>query len=144
MEADAIRAVDARARGRFTYLAETGDNWRSHADAVLKGMSWSGDCDDLASTALDLLGRDGVAAGDRYRLVVSSSGTKKPDHMVACVRADDGAFLIVGDTFKPAYFVAAMRHRGIFYNRLNENLPEAVWREGVPWKKAHESDPGTK
>src|SRR5689334_393010 len=103
MDADAIRAVDARTRDRFTYLAETVDNWRSHADAVLEGVSWSGDCDDLASTTLDLLGRQGVAAVDRYRLVVSSAGTKKPDHMVACVRAKDGAFLIVGDTFESAY-----------------------------------------
>ncbi|HKU53924.1 MAG TPA: hypothetical protein VJP60_01055 [Rhizomicrobium sp.] len=136
MDADAIRAVDARARSRFLYRAESIDNWRSHADAVLKGEAWFGDCDDLASTTLDLLGRDGVAADDRYRLVVSSTGAKKPDHMVACVRADDGAFLIVGDTFKPAYAAAAMRHRGIFYNRLNETQPEAVWREGVPWRKS--------
>lgn len=133
MDTDAIRAIDARVRRRFTYLAETGDNWRSHAEAVLKGQAWAGDCDDLASTALDLLGQGGVVLDDRYRLVVSSTGAKKPDHMVACARADDGVFLIVGDTFKPAYPASAMRHRGVFYNRLNETQPEAVWREGVPW-----------
>ena len=140
MDVDAIRAVDARARHGFTYRADgTIDSWRSHADAVLKDEFWSGDCDDLASTALDLLGRQGVAADDRYRLLVSSGGGKRPDHMVACVRVDNGAFLIVGDTFRPTYPAVAMRHRGIFYNRLSETLPEPVWREGVPWRKSDEA-----
>jgi hypothetical protein len=135
MDVEAIRAIDARARQGFTYLADGSiDNWRSHADAVLRGDRWSGDCDDLASTALDLLGRQGVATEDRFRLLVSASGGKTPDHMVGCVRADDGAFLIAGDTFRPVYPAAAMRHRGIFYNRLSETSPEAVWREGVPWR----------
>ena len=136
MDADVIRAVDAQARHGFTYRPDGAiDNWRSHADAVLKDEFWSGDCDDLASTVLDLLGRQGLAVDDRYRLLVSSSGGKTPDHMVACARAGDGAFLIVGDTYRSAYSAAAMRHRGIFYNRMNETQPEAVWREGVPWSK---------
>jgi hypothetical protein len=145
MDADAVRAIDARARHGFGYRADgSTDNWRSHADAVLKDQPWSGDCDDLASTVLDLLGRQGVAADDRYRLLVSSAGAKTPDHMVACVCAANGAFLIVGDTFRPAYPATSMRHRGVFYNRLNETLPEAVWREGVPWTKVHEAGPGKK
>lgn len=134
MDADQIHGADALARRLFTYRQEPGDTWRSHADEALRGEAWQGDCDDLASTVLDLLGRQGGAHEDRYRLIVSSTNGKKADHMVACVRTADGSFRIVGDTFAPDYPAAAMRHRGLFYNRLSETVPEAIWREGVPWR----------
>jgi hypothetical protein len=132
MDAEEVGKIDLQARRRFTYLSETGDTWRSHADDALVGKAWHADCDDLASTVLDLLGRAGVNLQDRYRLVVASKG-KKPDHMVACVRLGDGCFRIVGDTFGPDYPAAVMKHRGVFYNRLSENSPEPIWRKGVPW-----------
>lgn len=133
-----IDAADGQARGKFTYKPDGAtDNWRSHADEVLAGTPWEGDCDDLASTVLDLCGRQGVPLEDRYRLLVSSTGGKLPDHMVGCVRGSDGAFRLVGDTFRAAYDVTSMAHKGIVYNRLSENPPhvaETIWREGVPWK----------
>jgi hypothetical protein len=133
MDADTIRRLDAEARQRFTYRPDAVDNWRSHGDEVLRGEDWQGDCDDLASTVLDLLGRNGMALGDRYRLLVSTLGESQVDHMVACAVDADGHFWIVGDTFAPAYPAALMKHRGLFYNRLTETQPKAVWRDGVPW-----------
>lgn len=132
MDVDAVVAADRLARKRFTYKSEPGDTWRSHADAALSGEAWAGDCDDLASTVLDILGREGLPLEDRFRLVVATEG-KKPNHLIACAFID-GSFQIVGDTFRPAYPAKAMRHRGIFYNRLSETKPEAIWREGVPWR----------
>lgn len=135
MSPEDIKAADRLARKSFTYKSEAGDTWRSRADEALAGTAWQGDCDDLASTVLDILGRQGLPLESRYRLVVASAGDKrKPDHLAGCAIANDGSFLIVGDTFRAAYAAPAMRHRGIFYNRLSENQPDAIWREGVPWK----------
>lgn len=135
MNAESINKADSDARKRFTYFPDGAvDNWRSHADEVLAGKSWNGDCDDLASTVLDLLGRQHVPLEDRYRLLVTTKGAKTPDHMIACVRTDEGEFRIVGDTFRSAYDVRAMSHKSLFYNRLSENDPKTVWREGAPWK----------
>jgi hypothetical protein len=135
MQSDALCAVDKSAREHFTYRPDGAINtWRSHADEVLAGGEWFGDCDDLASTVLDMLGRDGVALSDRYRLLVSTTHASKPNHMVGCVRAADGAFYIVGDTFAPFYPASVIAHRCIFYNQLSEAFPNAVWREGNPWR----------
>lgn len=140
MDALKIAQVDAEARKRFSYISDGSiDTWRSHADEVLADKRWHGDCDDLASTVLDMLARLGVPLEDRFRLMVSATGTKIVDHMVGCVRAEDGSFLIVGDTFRPSYNCTQIKHRGIVYNRLNENPPhveETIWREGFPWARA--------
>lgn len=131
MYLSALRAADAQARQHFTYKPDIGpDTWRSHADDALHGTAWAGDCDDLASTVLDLLGREGMSLADRYRLFVSTTGDDQVDHMVACVSADDGSFWIVGDTFAPIYPAGQMKHRGLFYTRLSE---AGERREGNPW-----------
>lgn len=140
VKADAIQHFDALARRGFTYVTDgVFDTWRSHADEVLRGEPWSGDCDDLASTVLDLLGRCGVALDKRYRLLVDSSpydDNERVDHMLAGALDEDGLFWLVGDTFAPAYLTNYFRHRPVEYHRLSEtnalNLP--LWREGAPFK----------
>ena len=124
--------ADRLARQNFTYLADPValDLWRSHADAALDGRPWSGDCDDLASTVLDILGRAGTPLADRYRLFVSTRGLKTPDHMIAAVR-DRGRIWIVGDTFRPCYSIGEMAHRACFYQRMDE-VADGVTREGRP------------
>ena len=74
-------------------------HWRSHADAVLNGEPWEGPCADLTSTTFDLMMR-GVAQGhielsDCYRLLVSSTGSDKPDHMVGAVHTEEGDWVII-------------------------------------------------
>lgn len=130
MRASEIKHWDARARERFGYLADVGDTWRSHADAVLRGEAWSGDCDDLASTALDLLGRAGLALDQQYRLEVDSKGGSQVNHLVACVVDDAGGLWIVGDTFGVAYRAGGMMHAPIQYQHMSE-LPTV--RLGAPW-----------
>lgn len=116
-----IENVDKLARERFTYKADPvlKDTWRSHAKQVLAGEAWSGDCDDLASTVLDLLGRNGVALEDRYRLYVASDKSDTVDHMVAAVRANDGDIYVVGDTFAPIYKLNRMAHRLLGSEKLS-------------------------
>ena len=125
-------SVDALARRRFTYQPDPKerDTWRSHADAALAGSPWSGDCDDLASTVLDLLGRDGFPLQERFRLLVSTRGGRIVDHMVAAALYG-GRIIVIGDTFSGPYPLAEMKHRSILYQRMSE-AREGIWREGRP------------
>lgn len=135
MRAADVIAADQLARAGFRYQGDgLFDTWRSHADAALAGELWAGDCDDLASTVLDLVTRQGLALDRTYRLLVSSTGAPGFDHMVAAVQAEDGAFLLVGDTFGGAYPAGRMRHLPVKYQRLDEFAAgENRWRDGAPW-----------
>lgn len=131
-----IATLDHSARQHFTYKKDpvSFDNWRSHADDVLAGQAWQGDCDDLTSTVLDLCGRKGMSLPERYRLIVDSDHDGKPDHMVGCVLDSKNQLWIVGDTFVDhPYPILNMKHKPYEYNRLSEAGEEPVWRAGVPW-----------
>lgn len=135
MLAAEVRRWDSAARDRFTYESDGQfDTWRSHAAAVLESKPWRGDCDDLVSTVLDLLGRRGAALEHRFRLLVDS-GSGKVDHMIGAVLTSDRRFMVVGDTFAPAYGAASGPHRCIAYQRMDEwnEKGEPVWRAGAPW-----------
>lgn len=131
-----VRAWDQAARSRFTYESDgVMDTWRSHANAVLDQKHWRGDCDDLVSTVLDLLGRRGAPLDQRFRLLVDSKGGDTVDHMVGCVLTADHRFLIVGDTAGPAYGASSMLHRALQYQRMDEwSGDDPVWRDGAPWR----------
>lgn len=134
MDLDLINRWDRRARERWRYLADAADAWRSHADDVLAGRAWRGDCDDLASTALDLLARAGCPLDRLWRLIVTAAGGQR--HMVGCVQADDGRLWIVGDTFGACYRAESMAHSPVQSCRLDEAHADdnrGLWREGAPW-----------
>lgn len=134
-----VRAWDKAAQDLFTYVGDgVFDTWRSYAYKVLENERWTGDCDDLTSTVLDLLGRRGVPLSQRYRLLVDSAHQGSADHMIGCVLTSDRQFMIVGDTFAPAHGAAMMRHRPVFYQRMDEWTAdgEPVWRDGTPWRTA--------
>lgn len=128
-------AADKAAKSNFTYEADgDGDTWRSHAEAALARRPWSGDCDDLASTALDLLTRwDGNMPLDRlFRLCVASPDCPRDlfyDHMVAGYKDEKGNLFIFGDTFTHACHVSRSPHKVRRYACLSEGI---VWRVGQP------------
>ena len=138
MDAAKIHEIELQARARFTYFPDPVDRdyWRSHGDEVLANKDWKDDCDGLASTILDLLGRAGMPLEDRYRLLVDSDHDGKPDHMIGACVDDAGDVWIVGDTFNHApYHAASMLHGPYEYNRLSEAGAKPVWRGGVPWSE---------
>ena len=106
-----IRRIDSMARKNFTYVAEEEDLWRSFADKVIQSKKWQGDCDDLASTTIDLLHRAGAPKNSLTRAIVGTYGSKTPDHMIAFAEDDKGRQWVVGDTFGPAYPRKDMTHR---------------------------------
>lgn len=106
-----IKAADAQARRRFNYKADPGrDTWRSFATDVKAGKSWSGDCDDLASTAADLAAQAGVPLANLWFAAVSSTRGKTIDHLIAIAKDEDGRYWTLGDTFGPCVLITKMEH----------------------------------
>lgn len=130
MDADAILAADRRARAHFTYVPDPPgrDTWRSHAADV--DGPWSGDCDDLTSTALHLLADAGAPLDRLYRLEVSTTRNGVVNHLVGFAWDDHGGGWIVGDTRGQAYPAANCDYEPIEYQRLDD--VETV-RIGAPW-----------
>lgn len=137
MRADEIIGFDRLARAHFTYESDGKiDTWRSHADAALAGQPWAGDCDDLTSTVMDLLGRGGLPLSQRYRLIVDGKGDGTPNHMVGAAQDSAKGFWVVGDTGKPAFEAFRMLYKPLMYQRLDEwaTSGEGAWRTGAPWR----------
>lgn len=106
-----VQKADAQARKRFTYKSDKPgeDQWRSSANLALQDKPWSGDCDDLASTACDIATRRGVPLKHLWFACVSSQNNKKIDHMIAFYN-HNGKLYVIGDTFGPCYPIAGMSH----------------------------------
>jgi hypothetical protein len=136
MRRSSIILADTIARRRWTYLADPvgHDTWISHADEALNGIPWRGDCDDLAETVLDLLGRGGQALDKRWRLFADTDGDGKVDHLMGCAEDDAGTFWIVGDTGCSAS-IAPSDYTIIEYHRLDQFRPDGSpdVRGGTPW-----------
>ena len=127
MNAYQIAEIDNRVRLKFTYVRDEYDMWTSYADEILRGENIKGDCDDLASTVLDIMAREGADPAKMYRAQVSTTKTGPVDHMVGMITDDLGRLWIVGDTFKSAYRANRMSHRLVKTAKLSE---------GLGWRKA--------
>lgn len=113
-QTDEIKRLDRLARKNFTYVKDPDgrDEWTSHAEDVLAGRPWKGDCDDLASTVMDLIYQAKVALPHAMRrLMVSTTGGDIVDHMVGMIQDRDGKTWIIGDTFGPCYRWHECKHK---------------------------------
>lgn len=142
--ADLIRVqnADGVARRNFFYEAEGmgRDEWRSHAPEAIAGRNWRGDCDDLASTALDILSQNispGPARNEllsrMYRLKVKSEQCPPGvpfDHMIAAVKVGRDLW-IIGDTFLKAHKVEQSPHYLLKPGRIHSHSKVS---EGVVWR----------
>lgn len=132
----AVTAADNLAQRFFSYQPEPGktDVWRSFADQAVAGQRWKGDCDDLASTALDLLVRahPDVDQSLLFRLCVATPECERwvpYDHMVAAYINHLGNLVCFGDTFGVPARPRDRGYRVAQYSRLSEGI---VWRQGSP------------
>lgn len=106
-----LKSADAKARRNFIYTKEDRDTWRSFADYALAGQRWRGDCDDLTSTTAEIAIRLGARKNQLWFAVVATGQEgNKPDHLVGLAKDENGKWWVIGDTFKPIYALASMKH----------------------------------
>lgn len=122
MNSNNIIKIDKLVRSKFTYKLDDGDHWRSFAKEVKAGKEWQGDCDDLATTTIQMLSEQGVKSTSLARACVSSTNGKKIDHMIAFCKDDKGIIWVIGDTFGSAYRLDSMKHRPIFISLVSEGI----------------------
>lgn len=124
-----IIAADKKVRKLFKYVHDKAgfDEWNSFADNVKLNKPIYGDCDDFASTVLDLLAQEGAPRTCLARGMVSSKKTATVDHMVGYCIDDKGKVWVVGDTFGPAYGIKQMVHSQIKYSPVSTGI---VWLPG--------------
>lgn len=131
-----ITRVDKGIRAKFTYRADPNpsDIWASGNRAIETGSEWSGDCDDLAFTALDYMAWDGYPPERMWRVgMIIRTQEGKVEHMVGVVETSDGQAWVVGDVNSPAYHLADFdkvyggRAHVTFASRLDQ---------GMTWKAA--------
>lgn len=140
MQAADFRTVEAQARRSFKYAVIDTSRWGVYVAEVLGGKAWVGDCIDLVSTEMEILAERGQPLNRIWRLLVidqeSDASITQPDHAVAAVTDDDGAFWVIADTFGTMYPAAELKHRPFCYNRLDEvdDQNEPTWRAGLPWQ----------
>lgn len=123
--------LDQRARELIRLREDRADKWQSLASEVNKGRSYSGDCDDLVSTVLDLWHQRGARPSQLGRIVVKNPypDDGPPEHMIATLEVD-GVLYVGGDTY------AGMRPwSDVNYQPLWVTTADM----GLKWKKADDA-----
>lgn len=107
-----IMNISLDTKENFVYLADVKDNWRVHSSEVLVKKTWRGDCDDLTSTTLDMLVRNGQPRNKVWFVLADVEHKSTLDHLIGMVEDADGHFWIVGDTSSQnAYPVGKLKYR---------------------------------
>jgi predicted transglutaminase-like cysteine proteinase len=92
-----IDDVHAKVRNAFTYVTDKEqydkrEQWVDHADEVINGEDFEGDCDDYALTCATLCSRAGIN-DDQIRIIfcqVETGGF----HLVCAVDTDDDTLIL--------------------------------------------------
>lgn len=123
---ETIKTADSRVRDDFTYSSDIIDTWRVHSHEVMNTRAWAGDCDDLATTALDMLARQGQPLDRMWLVLVAAKQSSKVsgrlDHLIAIVEDDQGRFWIVGDTSEVTVELKFMKYRPLAYMSTNDRV----------------------
>lgn len=101
-----IAQISIETKTNFVYKSDVTDNWRVHSSQVMDKKMWFGDCDDLASTTLDMLIRAGQPRNRAWLVLADVEHKASLDHLVAMVQDDAGHFWIVGDTAAQTFYPA--------------------------------------
>lgn len=107
-----IMNISLNTKSKFRYVSDVVDIWRVFSSDVMSGNIWRGDCDDLTSTTLDMLIRDGHPRSKVWFVLVNVNNTRTLDHIVGMIEDIDGHFWIVGDTSSQnAYPLDQLKYR---------------------------------
>ena len=116
--------MDDAARGM---TLRTSNDWPT-------GAAWSGDCDDLAFTALDYMAWDGYPPERMWRVgMVIRTQEGKIEHMIGVVETSDGRAWVVGDVNRSAYPLSD-------FDKVYEGRAHITYAsrldQGMTWKAA--------
>lgn len=122
-------------KSHFTYVADVVDNWRVHSSAVLMKQDWSGDCDDLTSTTLDVMIRAGQPRNKVWMVLADVMHTNVLDHLIGMVQDSEGHYWIVGDTSgQNVYPANRVKYRIVGVTRADDimNWQDPHWVDAFP------------
>jgi len=115
-----IIELSLEVQSHFIYKSDDVDTWRVHTSEALMKQNWYGDCDDLASTTLDVLIRAGQPRSKAWMVLADVRHTAVLDHMIGMVQDVDGHFWIVGDTsYQNAYPADRVKYRIVAIARMD-------------------------
>lgn len=115
-----FQRVERNAREHWTYSHDAEDSWRVFSRRVYDGAAWTGDCDDLALTTLDLLGRMGQPLNKMWLMLVKvDRSTMRADHIIGVAEDKNGMLWIVGDTGPFARPLDTMTYRALAWARMD-------------------------
>lgn len=118
------RRWDSQAKAAFRPRPDREDIWGSKAGRVLAGEWFTGDCDDLVSTVIDLWSRAGAQDHQMGRMVLDNPKPElggDPQHMVATIEID-GVTYIAGDTYGPMRTLEASGYAPVWTNMISDGL----------------------
>lgn len=81
-----IMNISMDTKADFRYVSDREDTWRVHSSAVLTKQTWNGDCDDLTSTTLDMLVRNGQPRNKIWFVLADVEHKKTLDHLVGWLK----------------------------------------------------------
>lgn len=117
-----VRDLNTKIQNVFTYKSDKKDatfNWDSDVESLLEKNRFSGDCEDLALTSLEVFIGVGFPEDRLYKIITASGEDKSNiNHMVAGYLDDNGVMWIFGDTFnkyvKRAEHVRDIHHLNLY------------------------------
>lgn len=122
-----IKEIDRTVDNQWVYKPDgPKDVWQSFATSITNGLTVYGDCDDKASTALQLAVEAGVPLDRLVRVVAATEDI--PNHFLGAYEDDEGHWWTLGDTITRTTRFDYMNYTVYKYSRLNEGN---IWRKPV-------------
>ena len=127
-----LRRADSESRSRFTYrnnppnLTPGRQRWSSHSREVMNGARWSGECDQMMNTVLDLAIRWGVPSNHVWRALVmlpeGDNSEYAANHAVGLILDQRGTIWVVGDVNNNEPYPLTRRLHIVLVSRADRGL----------------------
>jgi hypothetical protein len=128
----AARGADRDSRRGFTYRDNPGNltpstqQWRSHSREVNAGISWTGECDQMMATVLEIAIQRGIPSNRVWRAVTMLQGEQydnySANHAVGLIKDQNGTVWVVGDINSDGMYVLTSRVHIVYISRADRGL----------------------
>ena len=128
----AASGADRDSRRGFTYrdnpdnLTPQTQQWRSHSREVDAGAAWTGECDQMMATVLEVAIERGIPSNRVWRALVSLPGAQydnySANHAVGLIKDQNDTIWVVGDTNSDGMYVLNSRIHIMYVSRADRGL----------------------